>query len=74
MIELEERAPCVAEDWCSEAAAVLLKERIHEYWRARGYVVELQLVRIPFNSATRGARIDVRSNMLNGWPPATMDT
>jgi hypothetical protein len=47
-----------------------LKARIEEYWRKRGFEVQVILVEAPFSPAVRAARVDVRSDLVNGWPRA----
>ena len=55
-------------DSCIRAA-----EEIEEYWRERGYEVEVKLVDAGFVAAMRSARTDVRSNMVNGLPTRRKD-
>ena len=50
-------------DSCIRAA-----EQIEEYWRDRGYTVDVKLVDAGFVAAMRSARTDVRSDMVNGFP------
>ena len=45
-----------------------MKQRIEEYWRERGYTVDVKLVEAGFVAAMRSARTDVRSDMVNGFP------
>jgi hypothetical protein len=56
------------EDFCSNDGAQRLKQRIQEYWRERGYEVEINLVEAPFVAAMRSGRTDVRSDLKNGIP------
>ena len=56
-------------DFCTSDGARRLKQRIEEYWRERGYEVDVKLVDASFVAAMRSARTDVRSNMVNGMPP-----
>lgn len=44
------------------AKALRLKARIEDYWRARGFAVDVKLVDGPFERALRAARVDLRSN------------
>jgi hypothetical protein len=55
-------------DFCNVDGARRLKTRIEEYWRERGYNVDIKLVEAPFVAAMRSARTDVRSDMVNGFP------
>ena len=55
-------------DFCNADGARRLKQRIEEYWRERGYTVEIKLVEAGFVAARRSARTDVRSDMVNGFP------
>lgn len=55
-------------DRCGRNGASQLKEQIESYWRERGATVTVQLVEAGFVSIMRTARVDVRSDMLNGWP------
>jgi hypothetical protein len=55
-------------DYCSAEGARRLKQRIEEYWRERGFDVEIKLVDAGFMAAMRSARTDLRSDMVNGLP------
>ncbi len=55
-------------DFCNVDGARRLKQRIEEYWRERGYNVDIKLVEAGFVAAMRSARTDVRSDMVNGLP------
>lgn len=55
-------------DFCNVDGARRLKQRIEEYWRERGFNVEVKLVEAGFVAAMRSARTDVRSDMVNGLP------
>lgn len=55
-------------DFCNVDGAKRLKQRIEEYWRERGYNVDVKLVEAGFVPAMRSARTDVRSDMVNGMP------
>ncbi len=55
-------------DYCTMDGARRLKQRIEEYWRERGYEVNVDLVDAGFMPAMRSARTDVRSNLVNGLP------
>ena len=60
-------------DFCNAEGARRLKQRIEEYWRDRGYTVEVKLVEAGFVAAMRSARTDVRSDMVNGFPTKRSD-
>ena len=60
-------------DFCNPDGARRLKQRIEEYWRERGYAVEIKLVEAGFVAAMRSARCDVRSDMVNGMPARKAD-
>ena len=55
-------------DFCNPEGARRLKQRIEEYWRDRGYNVDIKLIEAGFVAAMRSARTDVRSDMVNGMP------
>lgn len=55
-------------DFCSAEGARRLKQRIEEFWRERGFEVEIKLVDAGFMAAMRSARTDLRSDMINGLP------
>lgn len=45
-----------------------LKARIEAYWRERGFTVRVVLHDGPFSNAMREARVDLRSDLVNGLP------
>ncbi len=55
-------------DYCTDEGARRIKAKIEEYWRDRGYDVDVNLVGASFVAAMRSARTDVRSDMVNGLP------
>ncbi len=55
-------------DFCNAEGARRLKQRIEEYWRDRGFTVDVKLIEAGFVAAMRSARTDVRSDMVNGFP------
>ena len=61
-------------DFCNVDGARRLKMRIEEYWRERGYNVEVKLIEAGFVAAMRSARTDVRSDMVNGFPTKRAST
>lgn len=60
-------------DFCNVDGAKRLKQRIEEYWRERGYNVDVKLIEAGFVAAMRSARTDVRSDMVNGFPTRRED-
>jgi hypothetical protein len=60
-------------DFCNVDGARRLKQRIEEYWRDRGFNVEVKLIDAGFVAAMRSARTDVRSDMVNGFPTKRAD-
>ena len=55
-------------DFCTNEGANYLAERIREFWRKRGYEVDIEARREGFISTMRSARTDLRSDMVNGMP------
>ena len=55
-------------DFLDGEGAAVLKNRIEAFWSARGLSVDITLQTAPFSPAARRARVDVRSNMINGLP------
>jgi hypothetical protein len=55
-------------DFCNTDGARRLKNKIEDYWKGRGYDVDIKLVDAGFMAAMRSARTDVRSDMVNGMP------
>lgn len=55
-------------DWCTNDGAKRLKDKIENYWRDKGFDVDIDLVDAGFVAAMRSGRTDVRSNMVNGMP------
>ena len=60
-------------DFCNVDGARRLKQRIEEYWRERGFTVDVKLIEAGFVAAMRSARTDVRSDMVNGHPTKRTD-
>ncbi len=60
-------------DFCNADGARRIKQRIEEYWRDRGYAVDVKLIEAGFVAAMRSARTDVRSDMVNGFPTKRSD-
>ncbi|MGE3143765.1 MAG: phosphoglycolate phosphatase [Hyphomonadaceae bacterium] len=55
-------------DFCNVDGARRIKQKIEDYWRDKGYDVDVKLVEAGFVAAMRSARTDVRSDMINGLP------
>ena len=55
-------------DYCSSDGAGRLQAVIADYWRKKGFDVNIELVHEGFVSTMRSSRYDVRSNMVNGMP------
>lgn len=55
-------------DLCTKDGASRLKNAIQDFWRKRGFDVDIELVNQVFVPAMRSARTDVRSDMVNGMP------
>ena len=55
-------------DYCSSDGANRLTAVINEYWRKKGFDVNVELVHQGFVSTMRSSRFDVRSDMVNGMP------
>jgi hypothetical protein len=55
-------------DFCNTDGARRLKLKIEDYWKGRGYDVDIKLIDAGFMAAMRSARTDVRSDMVNGMP------
>jgi hypothetical protein len=60
-------------DFCNTDGARRLKNKIEDYWRDRGFDVDIKLVDAGFMAAMRSARTDVRSDMVNGMPRKRRD-
>jgi hypothetical protein len=55
-------------DFCNVDGARRLKNKIEDYWKDRGFDVDIKLIDAGFMAAMRSARTDVRSDMVNGMP------
>lgn len=55
-------------DHCDHDGAAALVARIRDYWKARGRTARLYMKEAAFDPAMRSARVDVRSDMVNGMP------
>lgn len=55
-------------DLCSKDGASRLQNLISDFWRKKGFDVDVKLVNEGFVSTMRSARTDVRSDMVNGMP------
>jgi hypothetical protein len=56
------------ENYCDAHGAAKLKVMIEQYWGARGHCVSVMLVQAPFSAPIRAARVDLRSDLVNGLP------
>lgn len=61
-------------DLCGRDGALKLKALIEAYWRERGYDIEVRIVEKSYLDVMRSDRCDVRSNLINGRPPAEVAT
>jgi len=72
MAGYEGRLPSPADedgqDYFTPSGAELLKQRIEAYWNERGFAVQVSLASAGFSAPLRSARVDLRSDMLNGMP------
>ncbi|MBB4658437.1 hypothetical protein [Parvularcula dongshanensis] len=59
-------------DYCSSDGANRLQVLIADYWRKKGFDVNVELVQQGFVSTMRSSRYDVRSDMVNGMPRRNM--
>ena len=55
-------------DYCSRDGASRLQNLIIDFWRKKGFDVDVELVNQGFVSTMRSARTDLRSDMVNGMP------
>ena len=55
-------------DYCDEAGAARVKAKLEKYWAERGHCVEVTTQFGGFTPEMRSCRVDVRSDMVNGWP------
>ncbi|WOI52548.1 hypothetical protein [Parvularcula sp. LCG005] len=55
-------------DYCSSDGASRLQLAIQDYWRKKGYDVDIELIHEGFVSTMRSSRFDIRSDMVNGMP------
>jgi hypothetical protein len=55
-------------DMCTRDGANRLANQIKEFWRKRGFDVDLEMREEGFVSTMRSARTDLRSDMVNGMP------
>ena len=60
-------------DYCSKDGASRLQRMIADFWRKKGYEVDIELVNEGFVSTMRSARTDLRSNMVNGMPQTVVN-
>lgn len=55
-------------DLCTNDGAARLASQIREFWRKKGYDVDVETRDEGFVSTMRSARTDLRSDMVNGMP------
>lgn len=55
-------------DHCTDSGAQRLAIKIQDFWRKKGFDVQVDLRPEGFVSTMRSARTDVRSDMVNGMP------
>ena len=62
-------------DHCNADGASRIAARIRDYWRKKGFDVEIETRAEGFVSTMRSARTDIRSDMVNGMPrrPVAVD-
>jgi muconolactone delta-isomerase len=68
-----ELAAAIASDEGERARSMRLKAKIEAFWRARGYAVTVQLCDGPFENSLREARVDLRSDLVDGLPKGGSD-
>ena len=59
-------------DLCDRDGAGRLAAKIQDFWRKRGFEVDVEMHDEGFVSTMRSSRTDVRSNMINGMPTRSM--
>lgn len=55
-------------DMCTNDGAARLAAQIKEFWRKRGFDVDVETREEGFVPTMRSARTDLRSDMVNGMP------
>ncbi len=55
-------------DLCTDDGAARLAAKIRDFWRKRGFDVDVDLKPEGFVATMRSSRTDVRSDMVNGMP------
>ena len=59
-------------DLCDRDGAGRLAAKIQDFWRKRGFEVDVEMRDEGFVSTMRSSRTDVRSNMINGMPTRSL--
>ena len=59
----------MSDNFCDAVGAGRLKRMIEDYWSQRGHAVTITFEAGAFSAQLRSARVDLRSDMLNGLPP-----
>lgn len=60
-------------DHCTDDGAARLAARIKDFWRKKGFEIDVDMRPEGFVSTMRSARTDVRSDMVNGMPRRSGD-
>ena len=58
-------------DLADREGAIRLRDYLKAYCRERGYEIDAEVIPMGFTPAMRSARWDVRTNLVNGRPPAS---
>lgn len=58
-------------DLANRDGAIKLRDHLIAYWLERGYEIEAEVIEMGFTPAMRSVRWDVRTNLVNGRPPAS---
>ena len=58
----------MSKNYYTGEGAQILKDQIETYWAQRGYAVHVELVQSCFSVPLRSSRLDLRSNLVNGYP------
>lgn len=61
-----------AGETCDRAGAIRIAKAIEEYWAKRGHNVQIILHEAGFHPALRSVRVDVRSDMIGGYPKSML--
>lgn len=64
----EDRYPFEPRETTTRDGALETARKIEAFWAARGKIVNTRVVNRGFSHATRGARFEVVSDMVDGYP------